>query len=151
MAELEKIKKSISPKDIATIIYTSGTTGTPKGVMLTHQNIVSNIKSVMTIIPISSDKKALSFLPLSHILERSTIFNYMAAGTSIFYSESLQTFLKDIQNVRPHFFTAVPRVIEKMYSQSLESRKGKNWLAKKIFDRAVSFGKNLDPLENCPR
>ncbi len=146
-ANLQKIKESITPSDIATIIYTSGTTGTPKGVMLTHHNIVSNIKSVMTLIPISSEKRALSFLPLSHILERSTIYNYLAAGTSLYYSEGLETMLDDMQTVRPHFFTAVPRVLEKMYSQSLESRKGKNRLSKLLFDRAISFGKNLDPLE----
>ncbi len=145
--DIKKIKDSIVPTDIATIIYTSGTTGSPKGVMLSHQNIVSNIKSVMTIVPIDHDKKALSYLPLSHILERSTTFNYMAAGTSLYYSEGLDQLFTDAQEVRPNFLSAVPRVLEKIYALSLETRSGKGWLGKKIFDWAISLGENFDPLE----
>ncbi len=146
-AFLKRTKDSIAPTDIATIIYTSGTTGSPKGVMLSHQNIVSNIKSVMTIVPIDHHKKALSYLPLSHILERSTTFNCMAAGTSLYYSEGLEQLFPDAQEVRPNFLTAVPRVLEKIHAASLETRSGKGWLGKKIFDWAIRLGENFDPLK----
>ncbi|MCB0520664.1 MAG: long-chain fatty acid--CoA ligase [Lewinellaceae bacterium] len=144
---LEALKKSIARTDLATIIYTSGTTGQPKGVMLTHRNIVSNIKAILTLVPVNYHKNALSFLPLSHILERMVTYLYMAAGTSVWYGESIDTIYKDMQEVRPHFFTAVPRILERMHDRALETRKSRGALGRRLFDAAIAWGKDYDPLE----
>ncbi len=144
---LENLKNSIVRTDLATIIYTSGTTGQPKGVMLSHRNIVSNIKAIMTLVPVNYHKKALSFLPLSHILERMVTYLYMAAGTSVWYGEGVDDIYKDMQEVRPHFFTAVPRILERLYDKMLEARNSKGTLGKKLLDMAIAWGKDYDPLE----
>jgi long-chain acyl-CoA synthetase len=144
---LETLKNSILRTDLATIIYTSGTTGQPKGVMLSHRNIVSNIKAIMTLVPVNYHKKALSFLPLSHILERMVTYLYMAAGTSVWYGDSPDDMHKDLQEVKPHFFTAVPRILERLHDKLLEARNSKGALGKKLLDTALAWGKNYDPLE----
>jgi long-chain acyl-CoA synthetase len=148
LAELDRQKNAISELDMASVLYTSGTTGTPKGVMLSHRNIVSNIKAIMTLVPFDYQKEALSFLPLSHIFERMVTYLYMAAGTTIWYSERVDDVYDDLQQVRPHFFTAVPRVLEKMHDRALEERQKRGSLGRKIFDMAMEWGKNYDPLEN---
>ncbi|MBK8443188.1 MAG: AMP-binding protein [Sphingobacteriales bacterium] len=89
---------------MATIIYTSGTTGVPKGVMLTHSNIVSNVNSVMPpILPLDSSVRALSFLPLCHIFERMVVYTYIANGCSVYYAESMETIGENLKEVKPHF------------------------------------------------
>lgn len=115
LEEIQTIKAAIHEDDLATIIYTSGTTGKLKGVMLSHKNIVSNIKSVLAILPINCDKVAVSFLPLSQIFERMVTYTYMAAGTSLYYIPRMDNILDDLQDIRPHYFTAVPRLLEKAY------------------------------------
>jgi long-chain acyl-CoA synthetase len=144
---LEALKTSIPDVALATVIYTSGTTGLPKGVMLTHRNIVSNIKAILTLVPVNYRMDALSFLPLSHIFERMVTCLYMAAGTSVWYSESPDAAFEDMRDVRPHFFTAVPRILEKMHDQAQEERSKLGALGRKIFDQALAWGKNYDPLE----
>jgi long-chain acyl-CoA synthetase len=150
MAELEKrgadgeSKSSIAtyredalltkPDDIATIIYTSGTTGEPKGVMLTHDNIFSNVAASRTKIPFEGDDTALSFLPLSHIFERMGGHYLMfATGTSIAYAESIDTVPVNLQEVRPTIVLSVPRLYEKMYARILETALTGGFLKKKIF------------------
>ncbi len=144
---IEKRKVEISPDDIATILYTSGTTGTPKGVVLTHKNIVSNIKSILTLVPLSHEKTALSFLPISHIFERMVCYLYMATGTSIWYSSEMSRAFIDIREVKPHFITAVPRVLEKVYNKILEAIHQRSGLGRKVLKWAIRFGLNYDPLE----
>ena len=114
--QLEAIRAGISEADLATIIYTSGSTGEPKGVMLSHQNIVSNIKGVITLVPVDFTHRVFSFLPLSHVFERMVTWSYMAAGATIYYAEQSGTLMRDIREARPHYFTVVPRVLEKFYS-----------------------------------
>jgi long-chain acyl-CoA synthetase len=125
---------SVDPDDIATIIYTSGTTGEPKGVMLTHDNIFSNVAASRTKIPFEGDDTALSFLPLSHIFERMGGHYLMwATGTSIAYAESIDTVPINLQEVRPTIVLSVPRLYEKMYARILETALTGGFAKRKIF------------------
>lgn len=124
----------VKPDDLATIIYTSGTTGEPKGVMLTHDNIFSNVAAARTKIPFQGDDIGLSFLPLSHIFERMAGHYLMfATGTSIAYAESIDTVPVNLQEVRPTLVLSVPRLYEKMYARVLETALTGGVLKKKIF------------------
>ena len=136
-------RDGILEDDLATLLYTSGTTGLPKGVMLTHRNIVSNVKSVLAIVPVGPESAAVSFLPLSHILERMVCFTYQAAGTPIWFADSMERLPKTLLEVRPHFFTAVPRVLERMHERLLEERNRSGRLKKKILDWAIALGERF--------
>jgi long-chain acyl-CoA synthetase len=109
--------RSIGHADLATIIYTSGTTGEPKGVMLTHGNLVSNLKAASEVLSVNQEDVALSFLPLSHAFERMVMYVYLAAGVTITFAESFDTIARDIAAVRPTLLTGVPRVYEKLYAR----------------------------------
>jgi long-chain acyl-CoA synthetase len=115
--KLNEIKKSISSSDLATLIYTSGTTGTPKGVMLSHHNIVSNVQASKPLLPVGPEGRALSFLPLCHIYERMLNYLYMYSGVSIYYAESIDTIGDNLKEVGPSIFVAVPRVLEKIFDK----------------------------------
>jgi long-chain acyl-CoA synthetase len=110
---------AIQPEDLATIIYTSGTTGNPKGVMLSHHNIVSNVNAVQDLLPIGRGEIALSFLPLCHIFERTASYAYTQAGINVAYTgtDNLGGETGDLQSIQPHFFTTVPRLLEKVYEK----------------------------------
>ena len=116
LSEIEDIKSKIKASDLATIIYTSGTTGNPKGVMLSHRNITFNVERAREFIPIDSTQKVLSFLPLCHIFERVATYFYFSIGVSLYYAESIETLKENIAEVKPHFFTCVPRLLEKIHS-----------------------------------
>ena len=115
--KIQYYRDGIGENDLATLLYTSGTTGLPKGVVLTHLNIVSNVKSVLAIVPVDPHTTALSFLPLSHILERMVCFTYQTAGTPVWFADSMERLPKILQEVHPHFISAVPRVLERMYER----------------------------------
>ncbi|MFN4254461.1 MAG: AMP-dependent synthetase/ligase [Saprospiraceae bacterium] len=117
--EVWRIKSGIQPDDLATIIYTSGTTGNPKGVMLTHRNIVFNVEAMRPYIPILPGERGLSFLPVSHIFERAVIYAYTAYGASTTFvgTDNLGGETGDLRTVKPHFFTTVPRLLEKVYDK----------------------------------
>lgn len=117
--EVERIKATVRPDDMATIIYTSGTTGQPKGVMLSHDNIVSNIMSVRHLIPMKAGDRGLSFLPLNHIFERVCSYAYMFIGAQVTFVgvDNLGGDEGDLKAVKPHFFTCVPRLLEKVYEK----------------------------------
>ena len=138
-AEYERNAMSVKPDDIATIIYTSGTTGNPKGVMLSHDNIYSNVQSSCSVLPIDNDT-AISFLPLSHIFERMGDYMFFAAGMGIAYVESFDLVPIAMQEVRPSFAMSVPRLYEKMYARVLENALAGSAIKKRIFfwGRAVA-------------
>jgi long-chain acyl-CoA synthetase len=117
---IEAIKGSVKPNDLATIIYTSGTTGTPKGVMLSHDNIVSNVKSAASVIPIKPYLRVLSALPVCHVFERTVTFAYMYIGCCVYYAERVETIGENLREVKPGFFTAVPRILEKAYERIMD-------------------------------
>lgn len=127
LEKLKEIRDGISSEALVAILYTSGTSGQPKGVMLTHQNIASNILFTLTVFPLDPGEKVLSFLPFSHIFERSACYAYLATGSKIFFSLSNDTILHDFQSVQPNFCTTVPRILEKMYDfmQEKKVRSGK--------------------------
>ena len=136
-AALENISAAIIPEDILTIMYTSGTSGEPKGAILTHKNMVSNILFTLAAFPLQSARKVLSYLPFSHILERSACYAYLACGASIYFVRSRDSFLADFQSVRPYFSTSVPRVLEKMYDFLQEQTLAKNWLVRNLTSWAI--------------
>lgn len=144
--ELDKIRyirDGIQPDDVATLLYTSGTTGIPKGVMLTHANIVSNVKSVLAIVPVGPLSTTVSFLPLSHIFERMVTYAYQAAGVPIWYADAVENLPDILTEVRPDFMTAVPRILERMYERMLDERNQSGPLKRKIMDWAVRLGERF--------
>jgi long-chain acyl-CoA synthetase len=138
---VDNVKKEISENDILSILYTSGSSGVPKGVLLTHRNLASNIKAILTVLPLEPKHQVLSFLPFSHIFERSTCYTYMAFGVSLYFSQNKESFAHDFKTVRPHFCTCVPRVLEKMYDFMQEQMLEKNPVKKKLIAWALSVGK----------
>ena len=143
--ELEKREDSIDEEVLATIIYTSGTTGTPKGVMLSHKNIVSNVKSLTNILPIGSQHKVISFLPLCHIFERTATYYYFSNGTSIYYVESTDKVGEYLQEVKPNFFVTVPRVLEKVYDKIMAKGRELPSAKKAIFGWALNLANHFHP------
>lgn len=145
---IDNIKKTINKDDLATIIYTSGTTGIPKGVMLSHWNIISNVISTSVIQPLNSNHKVLSFLPLCHIYERMINYQYQYLGIGIYYAESMATIVDNIKEIKPHGFSTVPRLIEKIYDKIISTGKDLGFIKKKIFFWAIDIGLNYELKSN---
>ena len=133
VAQYRAAADAVAPDDLATLIYTSGTTGNPKGVMLTHNNIRSNVEACRHIFPVQDGDVALSFLPLSHIFERMGDYLIWAMGISIAYAESIDTVPVNMVEVRPSIVFSVPRLYEKMYARVLQNALSGGFLKKKIF------------------
>lgn len=145
LKRLEQIRESIKPEDVATIIYTSGTSGKPKGVALTHQNIMSNISAYLHRFPVI--KVALSYLPLTHILERSTQYSRIVSGVSVYYNENIGTIMRDIVDVNPGSFSTVPRVIERIYSSIIKKISSLTGLKKRMSLWAIDLANKYDVTE----
>jgi long-chain acyl-CoA synthetase len=143
----EEMVARVKPEDEATLIYTSGTTGVPKGVILTHDNLVSNIRTAADIIRITSEDTALSFLPLSHVLERMVMFTYMYRGSTVAYAESVEAVAQNLLEVRPHLMVSVPRVFEKIYTKVMDQVLRSPSLRRKIFFWALKVGKDCSALK----
>ncbi|MGB3564470.1 MAG: long-chain fatty acid--CoA ligase [Thermoanaerobaculia bacterium] len=143
--QFEESARSSSADDLATFIYTSGTTGNPKGVMLTHGNITSNVVNALKVLDIHSEWTALSFLPLSHSFERMVDYIYFYRGATIAYAESIQAVAKNFQEVNPHVFVAVPRVYEKVLAKVRENVAASPPLKQKIFGWAVDVARKALP------
>lgn len=144
--DLDKIRylrDGIRENDLATLLYTSGTTGQPKGVMLTHTNIISNVKSVLAIVPVGPDVTAVSFLPMSHIFERMVTYVYQAAGTPVWFADAVEHLPRILPEVRPHIITAVPRILERMHERLLDERNKSGVLKKKVMDWAIALGERF--------
>jgi long-chain acyl-CoA synthetase len=133
IARIPAIAEKIKNEDLATIIYTSGTTGTPKGVMLSHNNILSNVKAAENCLPPFNNMRALSFLPLNHIFERMITYFYLFRGIGIYYAESLETIGDNLKDVKPHMFTTVPRLLEKVYDKIMAKGSELTGIKKKLF------------------
>ena len=144
--EVEDLMKLAKPNDLATIIYTSGTTGIPKGVMLSHNNLLSNAIASSKMLPKSVfGKKALSFLPVCHVFERMVLYMYQYSGISIYYAESIDTISKNLQEVKPQVMTAVPRLLEKVYDKIYTKGTELDGFKKKLFFWAVDLGMEFEP------
>ena len=141
-AEIDQRIDGIDAEDLMTLIYTSGTTGTPKGVMISHRNMIENCQACLRAIPIHTDDVLLSFLPLSHSFERMAGY-YMPAlfgGATIYYSNGLDRLMKDLEEVRPTLMTGVPRLYERIYSQAQRLREKAHPAKRLVMDIARSFG-----------
>lgn len=137
---IKQVMDSIDEHDLATIIYTSGTTGKPKGVMLSHKNIVSNVIGCWDRLPVDANSKALSFLPLCHVYERTVTYLYMYSGVSIYYAESIDTIGENLKEVKPQVFTAVPRLLEKVYDKIVAKGQELSGIKRAMFFWALNLG-----------
>ncbi len=147
-AEVEKIKDSIKEDDLATIIYTSGTTGRPKGVMLSHKNIVRNALNSAKRFPIDTkNPKALSFLPVCHIFERMLLYMYQYCGVAIYFAESIEAISDNLKEIKPDTMTAVPRLLEKVYDKIYNKGSELTGIKKKLFFWAIDLGLQYEPYE----
>ncbi len=145
-AALDQRYQTTQPDDLITIIYTSGTTGDPKGAMLTHRNILSNCEDIASYVPIDDTFVALSFLPLSHVFERTAgYYTMLFYGATIAYAESIDKIVDNMAEIRPHAMVSVPRVYEKMYARILEGVETGPATKKKIFYWALNTGKQTMP------
>ncbi|MFN8276400.1 MAG: long-chain fatty acid--CoA ligase [Chitinophagales bacterium] len=145
---LNQRKAAVSEDDIATIIYTSGTTGNPKGVMLTHKNMVSNLKMTDSILPFEEGRKSLSFLPLCHVFERIVFFAYIKNAIHIHYAENLETIGENLKEVHPYVFTTVPRLLEKVYERIMNTGHALTGVKKKLFFWAMELGSRYELNKN---
>ena len=140
-----RARTEVTTDDLASVIYTSGTTGKPKGVMLSHQNFLANILAVDTVMNSPKFTKALSFLPLSHVLERVVIYFYELNGTSIYFAESMDTIAKNLTEVQPNVFVCVPRVLEKLYDAIVAKGRALTGAKKALFNWALVLGLQYEP------
>ncbi len=144
--EVELRKQNISAEDLATIIYTSGTTGRPKGVMLSHHNIVSNVLGSEQKIPFNAGKtRALSFLPICHIFERMVLYLYQYYGVAIYFAESIDKLSDNLKETSPNVITAVPRLLEKVYDKIYAKGSELTGLKRKLFFWAIDLGLRYEP------
>jgi long-chain acyl-CoA synthetase len=138
--KLKEINPTIKHDDIATLIYTSGTTGNPKGVTLTHNNILSNVLSLYHIFPVDESCKSLSYLPVSHVYERTNLYIFQYLGVSIYYAENMGTIADNMKEISPEMLTTVPRLLEKVYDKIIAKGRKLKGVQKSIFFWAVNLG-----------
>jgi long-chain acyl-CoA synthetase len=141
--DLDVYREDVKPDDVLTLIYTSGTTGTPKGVMLTHNNLVKNFQNSAVIFP-PGVRRVLSFLPLSHIFERMIVYMYLYTDATVYYAESMETIVADIQYVKPNGFSTVPRLLEKVYEKIMVKGKELTGIKSKIFYWSVALAEQYE-------
>ncbi|TXI84601.1 MAG: long-chain fatty acid--CoA ligase [Crocinitomicaceae bacterium] len=141
---IEELKANVRNEDLATIIYTSGTTGNPKGVMLSHNNILSNVLACADRIPVDEHSRVLTFLPVCHVYERMLHYLYMYMGSAIYFAESLDTIGDNIREVKPHVFTAVPRLIEKVFDKIMAKGDELTGIKRKLFFWAVELAEKYE-------
>ncbi len=146
--QVDKLKSQVKPDDLATLIYTSGTTGKPKGVMLTHRNLVSNLKGSAPRVPFETGTQtALSYLPVCHVFERLLIYLYQYYSISIVYAESIEALSDNFKEVKPTFVTAVPRVLEKVYAAFRRKGNETKGIKRALFYWALGIAKAYQPYQ----
>ena len=143
-AQLEEIKRAVDPEDLATIIYTSGTTGVPKGVMLTHTNLVSNFMAHSRMHNLGLDHRVISFLPLCHVYERSVNYHFQYKGMGIYYVGNLGQIVSAIKEIKPHMFNTVPRLLERVYDGFVSKGKELTGLKKVVYFWALSLTRHFE-------
>jgi len=148
LSDIELFKNTVVPGDLLTIIYTSGTTGTPKGVMLTHNNIVSNVRACLPLMPVGPTDRALSFLPLCHVYERMLNYLYTSVGVSIYYAQNLETISDNLKEIKPQIFVTVPRLLEKVYDKIVTKGSELAGMKKILFFWALDLGLKYDNSKN---
>ncbi len=141
---LNERMSAVEPQDLATLIYTSGTTGLPKGVMLSHHNIASSTIVSRERLPVGPEARGVSFLPLCHSYERMMVYLYMYSGVGVYYAESMETIGDNIREVKPHVFTAVPRLLEKVYDKIMDKGKNLTGVKRALFFWAVDLAEEFD-------
>jgi len=146
LKKVSEVKATISPKHVATIIYTSGTTGVPKGVMLSHENIYTNVQFSKESFPFpdAPAKKVISFLPLNHIFEKMVTYIFLYSGISIYYAESLETIAENLREIKPDGFTTVPRLLEKVFEKIMTKGNELTGVKRKLFFWAVGLAEKYD-------
>lgn len=146
--KVDKIKDKVKPQDLATIIYTSGTTGVPKGVMLSHNNLVSNVKDTVLGLPFLDDiNDVLSFLPVCHVFERMLHYLYIYSGITIHFAESIEKIADNVKEVQPDFMSVVPRLLEKIYDSIIAKGTELTGIKKSLFFWAVNVGLSYEPYQ----
>ncbi len=143
--KLDAMKAAVQPDDLLSIIYTSGTTGDPKGVMISHRNILSNAEEGQKLIAFGSEARALSFLPLNHVFERMVQYVYLRSGISIYYAESVATIAENLREVHPTVLSTVPRLLEKVYDKIVAKGYELSRVSRNIFLWALDLGLKYDP------
>jgi long-chain acyl-CoA synthetase len=143
--QLDLVMDSIDENDLATLIYTSGTTGVPKGVMLSHKNLVSNAVSCRDRLPVDESARSLSFLPICHVYERMLHYLYMISGVSVYFAESLDTIGDNMKEVKPNVFVAVPRLLEKVFDKIMAKGEELKGIKRKLFFWAVKLAESYEP------
>lgn len=144
--DVEKLKGTIKPDDLATIIYTSGTTGTPKGVMLSHQNLVDNIFATANRLDIGGkNKRVISYLPICHVFERAASYYYQYMGFEVYFAESIEALGDTIREVKPHFLAVVPRLLEKIFDKIVDKGSQLSGIKRTLFFWALKLGEQYKP------
>jgi long-chain acyl-CoA synthetase len=149
--EFHDAAKAVRPDDVATIVYTSGTTGEPKGVMLTHGNLIANVAGVKAVLKVDEEDRGLSFLPLCHAFERTVVNIYLASGMSIVFAESFNTIGRDLAQTKPTIVTGVPRIFDKLRERILAKGMGQKGLKRSIFASAISLASDYGALRESGR
>ena len=142
--EILRMSNEVKADDLLTLIYTSGTTGRPKGVMLSHQNLSSNVKACVPCFPLSPDSTALSFLPLCHIYERMLSYLYIGCGISVAYAESMETIGENLKEIKPQLFCTVPRLLEKVYDKIVAKGQELRGIKRFLFFWALGLGQRYE-------
>jgi long-chain acyl-CoA synthetase len=148
LKKINQFKDEVDETDLATLIYTSGTTGSPKGVMLTHQNLVSNVLGAEKRLPMTDNQRALSFLPLCHVFERMLDYLYIYKSVSLYYAQSIESIGEDLKEVKPHIFGTVPRLLEKVYDKIVAKGNDLGGVKRFLFFWALRLGLKYDPIDS---